>query len=75
VFFSVVAIDRPSTEDAHTLVDTNDSVTVGETDEYGNPHLPAGLFILKAWIASESLVLSKQHKKECSKANRQKVSA
>lgn len=30
---SVVAIDRPSTEDAHTLVDTNDSVTVGETDE------------------------------------------
>lgn len=28
------------------------------TDEYGNPHLPAGLFILKAWIASESLVLS-----------------
>ena len=33
VSFSVVAIDRPSTEDAHILVDTDDSVTVGETDE------------------------------------------
>lgn len=29
-----------------------------ETDEYGNPNLPTGRLILKAWIASESLVLS-----------------